>query len=175
MRVLVSEQAEVQTSEASTAADQLASSLASLTPILLATARMLVPGESEARDLTQTTLELALRQIRSLRDPAKLRPWVLAIEAREAIRSRRRLRRWISLDAAVVPLPNALPPDETAATVRAALMHLTPRVRAAVVLHYLVGLSISEAAQAMGVSQNTVKSEVATGLRRLREVLNADT
>jgi len=61
------------------------------TPILLAAARALVRNEADARDLVQTTLEIATRRSTELRDPTTLRSWLLAIQVREALRLRRRL------------------------------------------------------------------------------------
>ncbi len=54
---------------------------------------------------------------------------------------------------------------------RAALAKLPRRIRAAIALHYLAGLTVPETARAMGVSENTVKSQLKTGLERLREDL----
>ncbi len=65
------------------------------TPILLASARALLRNEADARDLVQITLEIASRRISELRDPFALRSWLLAIQAREAFRLRRRLARFI--------------------------------------------------------------------------------
>ena len=44
-------------------------------------------------------------------------------------------------------------------------------MRAAVVLRYVEGLSIAEAADAMGCSEGNVKSQSARGLERLREAM----
>jgi len=56
---------------------------------------------------------------------------------------------------------------------RAALLQLPPRQRAAVVLRHLEDLSEAETAAALGISVGTVKSSVARGLERLRTVLDA--
>jgi DNA-directed RNA polymerase specialized sigma24 family protein len=40
------------------------------------------------------------------------------------------------------------------------------------VLHYYADLPVAEVATAMGTSQNTVKSQLRTGLARLRESLD---
>jgi DNA-directed RNA polymerase specialized sigma24 family protein len=40
-----------------------------------------------------------------------------------------------------------------------------------IALHHLAGLSVAETARALGVSENTVKSQLKTGLGRLREEL----
>jgi RNA polymerase sigma factor (sigma-70 family) len=52
-----------------------------------------------------------------------------------------------------------------------ALATLPIRVRAAVALHHLAGMSVRQTADALGVSENTVKSELKVGLARLRKEL----
>lgn len=53
-----------------------------------------------------------------------------------------------------------------------ALAELPERMRAAVALHHVAGLSVRETAQAMGTSENTVKSHLRDGMRRLRLALD---
>jgi RNA polymerase sigma factor (sigma-70 family) len=77
----------------------------------------------------------------------------------------------VRLDALVREIPAAGGPDERSVALRDAVGRLPNRVRAAVVLHYMVGLSVDETAAAMAVSPNTIKSELKSGLRRLREML----
>jgi RNA polymerase sigma-70 factor (ECF subfamily) len=150
----------------------LVAALANHGPALLALARFLVRDEAEARDLVQQTLEIALRHLGDLRDPAKLGPWLTTIEAREAMRTRRRLLRFVRLDAVIREIPTVAGPEEQTMALRDALRRLPSRVRTAVVLHHMAGLSIEETAAAMSVSPNTIKSELKTGLRRLREMLD---
>ena len=52
------------------------------------------------------------------------------------------------------------------------LAALPIRSRAALVLHYYADLPVAEVATVMGTSQNTVKSQLRTGLVRLRESLD---
>ncbi len=51
-------------------------------PVLLAAARIITLDRAEAEDLVQTTFEIALRRIDTLRDPGALRAWLLRIETR---------------------------------------------------------------------------------------------
>lgn len=139
-------------------------------PVLLAAARYLVRSEADAADLVQATLEIAVRNRHQLRDPSRLRGWLLAIETREAFRLRRRLRSLVSLDGAVMEVPVAGPSAEDVA-VRLAIARLPARQRAAVVLHHMAGLPVAQTAEAMGISENTVKTLLRLGLARLREVL----
>ena len=140
-------------------------------PFLLAVARLLVPRASDAEDLAQETLERGIRMIGQLRDPAAVRPWLVRIETREAIRFRRRLRSFVTLNRPVVEIAQPGGDEDDRLVVRAALAQLSPRVRAAVVLHHMAGLTVREVADALGTSENTVKTQLRIGLARLRGVL----
>ena len=54
-----------------------------------------------------------------------------------------------------------------------ALAALPERIRAAVALHHIAGLTVPETAEAMGTTQNTVKSQLREGMVRLRAALGA--
>ena len=117
------------------------------------------------------TFEIALRRIDSLREPAALRAWLMRIETREAFRVTRRLRRLVRLDGQVHELVAPGPDVGHRAEIAEALTALPARTRAAVALHYLAELSVRETADALGVSENTVKTQLKSGLVHLREVL----
>jgi len=143
-------------------------------PMLLAAARVITLDDDEAQDLVQATFEIALRHIGSLRDPDALSSWLLKIETREAFRVVRRLRRLVRLDAAKHDVPASAADLAQRADVRNALRALPRRMRAAVALHHLAGLSVRETAEALGISENTVKSQLKTALTKLREALRDD-
>jgi RNA polymerase sigma-70 factor (ECF subfamily) len=143
-------------------------------PVLLAAARAILLDDAEAHDLVQTTFELAWKHRLTLREPAAARGWLLTIQAREAFRWRRRLARLVRLDGGLVETPVASLSALDALAVRDALRTLSPRVRAAVVLHHMAGLPVTEVAAALRVSPNTVKTQLRIGLARLREVLGDD-
>jgi RNA polymerase sigma-70 factor (ECF subfamily) len=165
------ERLELVEAEAST---ELGERLLAHGPVLLAAARSMTLDDAEAQDLVQTTLEIALRRAHQLRDPGALRAWLLTIQAREAFRLTRRLRRLVRLDRTVhqVAVPGGQDADRIA--VRRALGALPPRMRAAVVLHHMTGLSVAETAVALGTSENTVKSQLRVGLAKLRGLLADD-
>lgn len=137
---------------------------------LLATARFLVRTEADAQDLVQATLEQAIRHADDLRDVSRLRAWLIAIETREATRVRRRLARALHPPPFVAPQAQP-PPDDVAVAIRAALADLPMRMRTALVLHHMVGLSVDETATAMSISANTARAHLKVGLRRMREML----
>lgn len=140
-------------------------------PMLLAAARVITLDNDEAEDLVQITFEIALRRLGDLREPRALRAWLLTIQMREAFRRVRRMRRLVRLDGHVSEIATSGGDLAQRADVRRALSNLPRRTRAAISLHYLAGLTVPETAQALGVSENTVKSQLRTGLVRLREEL----
>jgi RNA polymerase sigma-70 factor (ECF subfamily) len=156
------------------AAIDLGESLARQTPVLLAAARALLRNEADARDLVQTTLEIATRKVDDLRDPTALRSWLLAIQVREAFRFRRRLGRLVRLTPEITEISPLSGPDADVIALRAALPKLPTRARAAVVLHYLADLPVAEVAKAMSISENTTKGHLKAGLARLRQELEDD-
>jgi RNA polymerase sigma factor (sigma-70 family) len=150
----------------------LRDALSAEAPTLLASARLITLNEADAWDLVQATLEIGLRQGGTLREPRALRAWLLAILNHEASRWRHRARRTLSLDHIEMQLPTDTIPDANRVFVRQGLARLPTKMRTAVVLHHMAGLSIAEVASAMHVSENTVKSQVRIGVSRLREVFS---
>jgi RNA polymerase sigma-70 factor (ECF subfamily) len=149
----------------------LAGMLAEHRSVLLAAARLITLSQAEADDVVQTTFEIALKRGHTLRDPSALRAWLLTIGSREAVRRvgfMRRFRPWSPLahDVATTHANR-----EEVLVLRAALRNLPPRVRAAIALHYLQDYSVRETAEALGVSENTIKTQLRKGLARLREEL----
>ena len=112
---------------------------------------------------------------RRLRDREAVEPYVRKIIVRTIIDHRRlaffrRESSWSEPPESriVVDATNATP-DRMA--VLEALARVPPRQRAVLVLRYWEDLSIDEAAEMLGCSTGTVKSQAARGLQTLRELL----
>src|SRR5689334_16184895 len=60
------------------------------------------------------------------------------------------------------------PPDATAVAVRDAVAALAPRQRAVIVARFYAGLSVSEAAAALGCAEGTIKAHTAQAIANLR-------
>jgi RNA polymerase sigma factor (sigma-70 family) len=89
----------------------------------------------------------------------------------------RRRRSWHEKPAETVPESPVHPAVDgyaTRAWVWTALQQLPPRQRAAVVLRYYEDLTEAQTAAVMGCAVGTVKSQVAQGLKKLREQLGPD-
>jgi RNA polymerase sigma-70 factor (sigma-E family) len=135
-------------------------------------AALLVSGDmARAEDVVQTALTklyLAWPRVRSETAGAYARRCVVnaAMDDRRSLFSRR------EQVSAQLPDFAAADPQRSDATAMVALLATLPAgMRAAVVLRYVEGLSIAEAADAMGCSEGNVKSQSARGLERLREAM----
>jgi RNA polymerase sigma-70 factor (sigma-E family) len=136
---------------------------------LVRVAALLVSGDmAKAEDVVQTALTklyLAWPRVRSDTAGAYARRCVVnaAMDDRRSLFSRR------EQVSAQLPDFAAADPQRGDATAMVALLATLPAgMRAAVVLRYVEGLSIAEAADAMGCSGGNVKSQSARGLERLR-------
>lgn len=114
----------------------------------------------------------AWQRIGSLRDPAALRPWLLRIATRHALSRRRRALPTHPLADEMLPAGGGADLERIA--LADALEHLPPRMRACLSLHYYVGLSVAETATVLGISPNTAKYHLKTGLQRVRAALQEE-
>jgi RNA polymerase sigma factor (sigma-70 family) len=119
-------------------------------------------------DAAQDALLAVMRDLRGLRDPERLVPWVRRIAAREAIRHARRGRREPRAEGELARLP--APGDPALVSdVRRVLEGLAPEQRAILVLRDLEGLGEAEAAEQLGVALGTVKSRLHRARAAFRE------
>jgi RNA polymerase sigma-70 factor, ECF subfamily len=144
-------------------------------------------GQAQAaEDTTQETFVNAWRSISGLRGES-FRPWLLRIAAnlcRDELRRRAR-RPSSSLDMALeagMPEPegSGVSPETSAINsdlrvrLEAALRQLPAEQRLAVVLCDVEGLDYGEIAQVMRTSLGTVKSRIARGRLRMRQLMAAE-
>jgi RNA polymerase sigma factor (sigma-70 family) len=134
-------------------------------------AYLILRNRADAEDVLMDTLITALDRGSSLRDAAALRPWLLKIATNQALSRQRRFRsvKWLQLEP---DYPGSAMDTTEHVALAQGLATLPIRSRAAVVLHYYADLPVAEVAAVMGTSQNTVKSQLRTGLVRLRELLD---
>jgi RNA polymerase sigma-70 factor (sigma-E family) len=141
-------------------------------------AAVLLAGSKEAgEDLVQAALERLLRRGPAVhRDPeAYLRRIIYHLAAD----GWRRGGRWLARLALLRGAGEGVAPDRSVQVEqRDELVRLLVRLprgqRAAIVLRYWEDLSDAEAADVLGCSASTVRSSVARGLHRLRELSGAD-
>lgn len=135
-------------------------------------------GDRElAQDAVQAAWPIAWRKLSTLRDPNRLRPWLITIAAREVRHLVRRERRHRVVDIAVADIGSghADPGASTAvADLAAALARLSGDERQVLALRHVAGLDATEIGQALGLSASGVRSRLSRAVDRLRKELGDD-
>ena len=145
-------------------------------PDLLRIAHVVCGDADIAADAAQAAWSIAWRRLGDLRDPARIRPWLMSIaanQARQAARSRRRRQ----VREVTVQDPSVAAADSSVAAridLANALATLDPRDRELLALRYLAGLDSQEIGQAVGMPAGTVRSRLARARERLRVELGDD-
>jgi RNA polymerase sigma-70 factor (ECF subfamily) len=140
-----------------------------------------IVGSADAADVAQESFVTAWQQLPKLRDAATFRAWLRRIcvnRSRNWLRARSRRPPAVvdvtdEATAAVLPDPGGdfRGAVEARTVLEPAFEALTPDQRAVLALHYSIGLSIAEAADALGVRVGTAKSRLSAGLVALRREL----
>ena len=141
---------------------------------LFRTAYLMVGEHALAQDLLQEALTKTYVAWPRLREVENAEAYTRRAITTTAISWRRR-RSWHEKPAEHVPERPAHPADDVAtrAWLWQELQRLPSRQRAAIVLRYYEDLTEAQTAAAMGCAVGTVKSQVAHGLKRLREQLGS--
>ena len=138
----------------------------------LGAARLIVRDLELAHDATQDALVRAWRDLPGLREPDRFDAWLHRLTVNSCLDLLRRKRRRATeiqiddLDLAGPPDPAAGIADRDALDQALALLDVDSR--AVVVLHYYLGLPISEVAVALRIPSGTVKSRLSRSLTTLR-------
>ncbi|GIF74681.1 SigE family RNA polymerase sigma factor [Asanoa siamensis] len=132
---------------------------------------VLAGNHAAAEDLLQTALYKAAKRWHRIRRYEQPQAYVRRAIYHAAISGWRRRGEW-----SLAELPDRAAPDDAIddatrrLAVDAALARLTARQRAVLVLRFYDDRSVAEAAEILGVSEGTVKSQTAYALGRLRVI-----
>jgi RNA polymerase sigma-70 factor, ECF subfamily len=162
--------------------------IARYSPTLLRVALRRLRNVEDAEDAVQDALLSAHKHIGQFEGRSKLSTWLTTIVSNVALMKLRRYSRYetLSLDqelendgtAFASGLKDARPNPENIcaqaemdATLRRALDRLSPKQRSAIQMCELDGLSVRDAANALGISINTLKSRVSRARANLSALL----
>ena len=139
---------------------------------------LILRDAEQAADAVQNALVRAWRDLPTLRDPDRFDAWLHRLLVRSCIDEVRRTRRHrvdVNLDRSTLP---ATPGHESLVADRDQLergfVRLDPELRAVIVLHHYLDLSVADVALTLGIPVGTAKSRIHRGLALLRAALDAD-
>jgi RNA polymerase sigma-70 factor (ECF subfamily) len=141
---------------------------------LYAIAMLMTRDATLAEDAVQDAYARAWRDLRALKDPDRLTPWLsrLTVNATyDLLRRRKRVRQTLPLESAP-PLTIDPPSPIDRLDLADAYGRLPPEQRAVVVLHYFLGLGLDEVATTLAIPPGTVRSRLNAALRSMRRFLS---
>ncbi len=135
-------------------------------------ARLILRDPELARDAVQEALIRAWRDLPGLRDPDRFDAWLHRLTVNSCLDlARRRRRRVIEVELEQIDMPSS---SDFAGGVAdrellgRALQRLSPPHRAVIVLHYYLGMPLSEVAGAMGIPLGTAQSRLYYAIASMR-------
>jgi RNA polymerase sigma-70 factor (ECF subfamily) len=131
--------------------------------------------EGLAEDAVQSAWSIAWRKLGSLREPERLRPWLMRLavnETKKLLRHRGR-RSIVDIDGAASLLPGSIDPATgiDALDLLAAVHRLRPDERALLAMRYIAGYDATELSTALGLSPSGTRTRIERLLARLRKEL----
>lgn len=137
--------------------------------------RYLVRGDARVDDVAQEAMIAVLRGLGSFRGEGAFESWVDRVVARSTFATLRRLRAETQPGAEDVAErerdPAEASPYESRRELAAALDQLPPDQRQALVLHFSVGMTVPEIAEAVAAPFETVRSRLRLAKAALRDTL----
>ena len=140
-------------------------------------ARLILRDTELAEDATQEALVRAWRDLPSLRDVERFDAWLYRLVVRTCADVGRHRRRW---RAAIAVLPTEpVAPDRASELadrdqLERGLRRLNDRQRTILILHFYVGLSPTETADALEIPVGTAKSRLHYAIEALKAAVAAD-
>jgi RNA polymerase sigma factor (sigma-70 family) len=128
---------------------------------------------TQSEDVAQETFLTAWRRLRELREPAKLRPWLCQIARHRAFDALRRQKRVEPLEAADDAASIELsPPEQTISNEEEAILwrsvgQIPESYREPLILFYREGHSVRRVAEALDLTEDTVKQRLSRGRKLL--------
>jgi RNA polymerase sigma factor (sigma-70 family) len=126
-----------------------------------------------ADDLAQQAFVLAWKSIRTLKAPGAFGAWLRKLAVNCWLQQARVKQHEVALDDDVLLEGQAASTAAERLDLDAALATLPPHARLCVVLAYSEGMSHAEISESTAIPLGTVKSHIARGAARLREILRA--
>src|SRR6185436_17560592 len=138
---------------------------------------LVTSGDLElTEEAVQSAWPIAWRKLHTVRDPGRLRPWLISIAVNEARQLARRRRRGRVLEIVAAHDPSTTTPGDPGSHVgdidlRNALVRMNPEDRALIALRYVAGFDSTELARALHMSPSGTRARLARLLGHLRSEL----
>ena len=130
-------------------------------------------NEADAQDAVQNALLNAYAHLSQLRLTQRVKPWLMTILTRECYRILQQRHPQVDVDAAIISQPGMTDVD-TRLSLWDAVAELEISYRTVVLLFYYEDMSVRQIAEALVLSQDTVKKRLSRAREKLRTLLEKE-
>ena len=139
---------------------------------------LILRDTEQAKDAVQNALVRAWRDLPTLRDPDRFDPWLHRLLVRACIDEARRVRRHrVDVELTNLEFPANTGMESALADrdqLERGFVRLPPEMRAVLVLHHYLDLSLPDIATTLSIPVGTAKSRLSRARGLLRAALDAD-
>jgi RNA polymerase sigma-70 factor, ECF subfamily len=141
---------------------------------------LILRDPEQAKDAVQNALVRAWRDLPTLRDPDRFQSWLHRLLVNACMDEARRERRHrLDVDIADPTIATPAVRDEASSIadrdqLERGFLRLEPEMRAVIVLHHYLDLTVPDVAATLGIPVGTVKSRLHRALELMRAALDAD-
>jgi len=144
----------------------------------MAIAQRILRDVGRAEDAVQQTLEIAWRELPSLRDPDRFDAWLQRLLVNATYAEARRSRAW-NAHVRILPVDGPAGPDEMLSIddrdrLERGFRRLPPDQRAMLVFTHYLGLTPTEIADRLAIPVGTARSRLHYAHRAMRAAIEAD-
>ena len=139
---------------------------------------LILRDPEQAKDAVQNALVRAWRDLPTLRDPDRFDAWLHRLLVRACIDEARRLRRHrVDVDLTEIDSPAMAGMESVIADrdqIERGFLQLEPELRAVIVLHHYLDLTMPDVADTLGIPLGTAKSRLNRAVGLMRAALDAE-
>ncbi|MGN0747784.1 MAG: RNA polymerase sigma factor [Aristaeellaceae bacterium] len=150
--------------------EDFARRIMAMSPMLYRLCYTQLRQQADREDAVQETIRRAWEHREQLRGERYMQTWVVRILLNVCDTQRRKARRMLPVER----LPETAAPQGEESPLLTALCALEERYRLPIQLHYIEGYEVAEVARMLRMTQGTVKSRMARGRAKLRDLLEEE-
>lgn len=131
-------------------------------------------NREEAEDVVSESVIKALKSVKSLKEEKNIKPWFYKIIVNTALTHLKRNSKVVYIDYDEMGELNGREDDYSYLSFESMIKNLDIKYKEIIVMRFFENMSIKEISQVLGINENTVKTRLYSGLKKLKIQLEGD-
>lgn len=131
-------------------------------------------NREEAEDVVSESVIKALKSVKSLKEEKNIKPWFYKIIVNTALTHLKRNSKVVYIDYDEMGELKGREDDYSYLSFESMIKNLDIKYKEIIVMRFFENMSIKEISQVLGINENTVKTRLYSGLKKLKIQLEGD-